>query len=109
VDKDELLELAGNPEFISGIYNYRDRWCGEAAEVVRWYQFFIAAKVFRALTGSPESREEPPDEDDPFGADLFDTHGVGDDEELDYDPVIAKAGQMDANGSAKVALIAMDR
>ena len=27
MDKDELVELAGNPEFISGIYNYCDRWC----------------------------------------------------------------------------------
>ena len=27
MDKDELMELAGNPEFISGIYNYCDRWC----------------------------------------------------------------------------------
>jgi hypothetical protein len=236
MDKDELLELAGNPEFISGIYNYCDRWCErcpftarcllyateqadrdlddpevhdiksekfwrklqsifastaeliaewaaeagvdldavdaqdaiaeheqelaqakqnelsvaakdyavkvqdwfreefateeqvhsdrsidsqtdeedltvrEAAEVVRWYQFFIAAKVFRALTGSPESRVEPPDEDDPFGADLFDMHGPDEDEEeVDYDAVIARADRMDANGSAKVALIAMDR
>jgi hypothetical protein len=23
----ELVELAGDPRFISGIYNYCDRWC----------------------------------------------------------------------------------
>ena len=27
MQKDELLELAGNENFISGIYNYCDRWC----------------------------------------------------------------------------------
>src|SRR6266487_4201055 len=27
VNKDELIDLAGNPDFISGIYNYCDRWC----------------------------------------------------------------------------------
>lgn len=27
MDKDELIELAGNPNFISGIHNYCDRWC----------------------------------------------------------------------------------
>src|SRR5437867_1062460 len=25
--KNKLLELAANPDFISGIYNYCDRWC----------------------------------------------------------------------------------
>ncbi len=23
----DLIDLAGNPDFISGIYNYCDRWC----------------------------------------------------------------------------------
>ena len=27
MDTDDLLELAGDPRFISGIYNYCDRWC----------------------------------------------------------------------------------
>src|SRR5260370_32340413 len=27
MDRSELLDLAGNPDFISGIYNYCDRWC----------------------------------------------------------------------------------
>lgn len=27
MDTDELLELAGDPRFIEGIYNYCDRWC----------------------------------------------------------------------------------
>lgn len=27
MDKDEILRMAGNPEFISGVHNYCDRWC----------------------------------------------------------------------------------
>ena len=27
MDKNRLLDLAANPDFISGIYNYCDRWC----------------------------------------------------------------------------------
>jgi len=47
----------------------------EAVEVIRWYQFFIAAKVMRAIRGSIEERGTDPDSD----------------------------------GSAKVALIGIDR
>ena len=58
-----------------------------AVEIIRWYQFFIAAKVFRALLG----------DDDELG-DIY--HGNGD---------ITNPAQTDANGSAKIALIAIDR
>jgi len=51
-----------------------------AAEVIRWYQHFIYAKVLRAIKGALEETDEPPDE---------------------Y--------PKDSDGSAKVALIAMDR
>jgi hypothetical protein len=59
-----------------------------AVEIIRWYQFFIAAKVFRAVIGS--------------------------DEELDgvyaVDPATGdNPAQTDSNGSAKIALIAIDR
>ena len=27
MNKDEFMELADNPNFISGIHNYCDRWC----------------------------------------------------------------------------------
>ena len=50
----------------------------EAVEVIRWYQYFIAAKAMRALLGKME--EDGPDE---FPS--------------------------DADGSAKIALIAIDR
>jgi len=59
-----------------------------AVEVIRWYQFFIAAKVFRALMGSDDE-----------------LRGVYcDDSEDEINPA-----QTDANGSAKIALIAIER
>jgi len=52
----------------------------EAFEVIRWYQYFISAKVMRAVRGKMEEEEE--------GWDEF---------------------PRDSDGSAKIALIAMDR
>jgi hypothetical protein len=52
----------------------------EAFEVIRWYQYFIAAKVIRAIRGKIEEEEERCDE---FPS--------------------------DSDGSAKIALIAIDR
>jgi len=52
----------------------------EAFEVIRWYQYFIAAKVIRAIRGKMEEEEERCDE---FAS--------------------------DADGSAKIALIGIDR
>jgi hypothetical protein len=52
----------------------------EAFEVIRWYQYFIAAKVMRAVRGKVEDEEEICDE-----------------------------SEKDSDGSAKIALIAMDR
>jgi hypothetical protein len=52
----------------------------EAVEVIRWYQYFVSAKIMRAVRGKIEEEEE------------------GDDE-----------FPKDSDGSAKIALIAMDR
>ncbi len=52
----------------------------EAIEVIRWYQYFICAKVMRAVRGNIEEKEERFDE---FPS--------------------------DSDGSAKIALIAIDR
>jgi hypothetical protein len=52
----------------------------EALEVIRWYQYFIAAKVMRAIRGKTEEEKE--------GYDEFPS---------------------DSDGSAKIALIAIDR
>ncbi len=59
----------------------------DAVEVIRWYQFFIAAKTFRALIGV---EDEPED--------------FASDSEITLD-----AAQRDSDGSAKIALIAIDR
>jgi hypothetical protein len=52
----------------------------EAIEVIRWYQYFICAKVMRAIHGKGEDEEE--------GSDEFPS---------------------DSDGSVKIALIAIDR
>lgn len=60
----------------------------DAIEVIRWYQFFVAAKIFRALIGREDSlAEDTPDRNDPSDA------GAND----------------DSDGSAKIALIGIDR
>ncbi len=53
----------------------------EAIEVIRWYQYFVCAKVMRAIRGKSEEEEEE-------GCDEFPS---------------------DSDGSAKIALIAIDR
>jgi hypothetical protein len=68
----------------------------DAIEVIRWYQFFVAAKVFRALMGLDEKV------DDGLLDDVF--VGTSDDGEMEY----GGAGD-DSDGSAKIALIAIDR
>jgi hypothetical protein len=72
---------------------------GDAVEVIRWYQFFVAAKVFRALMG----REHEGADDELTGDEIFSDAELVDDEE----PI--EAGGDDSDGSAKIALIAIDR
>ena len=71
----------------------------DAIEVIRWYQFFVAAKVFRALMGLDDRIED--------GAlamgDVFAST------ELDEDEVQFDGAGYDSDGSAKIALIAIDR
>jgi hypothetical protein len=71
----------------------------DAVEVIRWYQFFVAAKVFRALMGLDERIAD----DDLAADDIFADTEV--DEEEDQLDVIG----YDSDGSAKIALIAIDR
>jgi len=80
----------------------------DAAEVVRWYQFFIAVKLVRALAGASEIAADDEIEDD-LTVDWINDFDTDADEELDYDEVLARTARMDANGSAKVALVAIDR
>jgi hypothetical protein len=77
-----------------------------AIDVIRWYQFFIAAKTIRAMSGAEALDLETGDEALP---DLFTIDETEEDDDLDYDEVVAKADRADANGSAKVALVGIDR
>jgi len=80
----------------------------DASEIIRWYQFFIAVKLMRALSSSSHSEEDLDDEDD-LSMDFLGNFDEADDEDIDYDEIIAKTDRMDSNGSAKVALVAIDR
>jgi len=53
MDKDELLEKAKDPNFISGIYNYCDRWCERCTFTSRCLNFSIGEEQF----SDPEERD----------------------------------------------------
>jgi hypothetical protein len=78
-----------------------------AVDVIRWYQFFIAVKTSRALSGA--DRLDLESEDDEIFPDFSADDASEDDDDFDYDAVVDSAERMDANGSAKVALVAIDR
>lgn len=71
----------------------------DAIEVIRWYQFFIAAKVYRALMG----REDKILEDALTENEILAGDDV-DEEEVEFGGIAD-----DSDGSAKIALIAIDR
>jgi len=71
----------------------------DAIEVIRWYQFFVAAKVFRALM----ARDRPVLDQELTSEAIF--SGA----ELDDDEVPIEPLGDDGDGSAKIALIAIDR
>ena len=72
----------------------------DAVEVIRWYQFFIAAKTYRALMGLEDTGDEDVSDIDidPFS-----------DDDVDDEDVLLRAACHDSDGSAKIALIAIDR
>jgi len=78
----------------------------DAAEIIQWYQFFIAVKLTRALS-RPASIDESSEDEDVLTADFLPIEET--DELVDYDAVISRAHRVDSNGSAKVALVAIDR
>ena len=53
MDKERLKQLAGNPQFISGIYNYCDRWCERCSFTSRCLNFAM----------SDEEEEDPASRD----------------------------------------------
>lgn len=78
----------------------------DAAEIIQWYQFFIAVKLTRALS-RPASIDEDSEDEEVLSADFLTAEET--DESVDYDAVISRAHRIDSNGSAKVALVAIDR
>src|SRR6266550_5370152 len=52
--KKDLIELAGNPNFISGIYNYCDRWCERCPFTSRC---LVYASEKEDEENDPESRD----------------------------------------------------
>ena len=81
----------------------------DAVAVIRWYQFFIAVKLMRALSGGIEADEDEDLLDDDLSMDFLTDYEAADDEDVDDDEITARTERMDANGSAKVALVALDR
>jgi hypothetical protein len=70
----------------------------DALDVIRWYQYFVSAKLYRAVG-------QDGDEDDDLYPDEDPAH-VADQEERQAQ---IDARESDANGSAKIALIALDK
>src|SRR5690349_3025610 len=55
MNRDDLKELATNPDFISGIYNYCDRWCERCAFSSRC--FVYATETVDADLDAPNLRD----------------------------------------------------
>jgi hypothetical protein len=72
----------------------------DAIEVIRWYQFFVTAKVFRALMGLEDAAADNTSMADEI---LVDSEIDDEQERIEF------GGDSDADGSAKIALIAIDR
>ena len=89
-------------------YTVGDVAVAEAIEVIRWYQFFIAVKVFRAVSGSDEFDEKDFADEEVVSFD-FTADADDDSADIDYDAVLARSSWIDSNGSAKIALVAIDR
>lgn len=53
MNKDRIKELAKNPNFISGIYNYCDRWCERCPYTQKCLNFAIGEEHY----SDPESRD----------------------------------------------------
>lgn len=53
MDKEDLKKLTANPQFISGIYNYCDRWCERCPLTSRCLNFAMGNEQF----SDPETRD----------------------------------------------------
>src|ERR1043166_3465974 len=66
----------------------------DAVDVIRWYQFFIAVKIMRALSGSDRANDEAFDDAEEDLSFDFTSPTEADDEDVDYDAVIARASRV---------------
>lgn len=53
MDKERIEELAKDPRFIPGVYNYCDRWCERCAFTSRCMTYALSEETF----DSPASRD----------------------------------------------------
>lgn len=53
MDKEKFKKLVSNPDFISGIYNYCDRWCERCMYTTRCATFAVSEEQFK----DPEKRD----------------------------------------------------
>jgi hypothetical protein len=58
MDKDELLERAADPKYISGIHNYCDRWCERCPFTSRCLNFSLSEERFGDLEEKDARNEE---------------------------------------------------
>ncbi|MFO7876157.1 MAG: hypothetical protein R6U55_06200 [Desulfovermiculus sp.] len=54
MDKDRIKEMAKNPDFIPGIYNYCDRWCERCAFTSRCMNFAMEQEFFQDQKNTDE-------------------------------------------------------
>ncbi len=62
MDKEKIMELAGNPEFISGVHNYCDRWCERCHLTRRCAVFAMEEEDSSESSGRDASGGEAGDE-----------------------------------------------
>jgi len=58
MDKDRMDELAGDPRFIPGIYNYCDRWCERCAFTFRCMNYALAQEEETDAAASRDLRNK---------------------------------------------------
>jgi hypothetical protein len=58
MDEDRMDELAGDPRFIPGIYNYCDRWCERCAFTARCLNYAMGQEIEARESRSRDSENE---------------------------------------------------
>jgi hypothetical protein len=97
VNSDDLLDMAGDPRFISGIYNYCDRWCERCAFTDRCLTFASSREMERRFElgmGDDEADFDGDELVDELTVALQDTvdllHTIAEEEGVDLDSDFAE-------------------